>query len=280
MSRIGILYNSKTKVAEELAHAIKSRIGPAHNCWLSSTDDDQTVGESVRGTDVVVTVGGDGTVLRVARLVIPFGIPILGVNMGLVGFMTEIKGSEAVEKVAAFLNSESRVEERSTLNIKLFEFEDAKTPSAEGRALNDVVVSRGSIPRVCHIEIRIDGALLTTYQADGAIVSTATGSTSYALAAGGPIVHPESSDMILVPVSPHLSFRTPLLVNSGRTIELRLLSDPEGILTIDGQIDYPFRRGQVARITRDSKVAKFLRSDNPLSFYANLTKRLRRDQPN
>jgi len=181
--------------------------------------------------------------------------------------------------VPKYLTSEGRVEERSTLDVELFEFEDAKTPSAQGRALNDAVVTRGAMPRVCHIEARIDGAPLTTYQADAAIVATATGSTSYALASGGPIVYPESRDMLLVPVSPHLSFGTPVIVDPDRVIELRLFSDPEGILTIDGQIDYPFRKGQVARIRRGAKVVKFLRGGPPSGFYANLTNRLRRDQP-
>ena len=275
MRKIGLIYNFKTKATKDLAYAVKERLARAYDCWALPSAEEDKARELAPGTEVIVSIGGDGTVLRVARIAVPLEIPILGVNMGRVGFMTEIKGAEALEKIPQYLGSEGRIEKRTMLDVEVLPASGKKEATAEFRALNDVVVVRGEIPRVCDIEARIDGSLLTTYRADGVILATATGSTSYALASGGPVVHPQSADFLLVPVSAHLSFATPVVIAPDCVVELRLLSDNPGLVSVDGQLDQPLQKGDMVRARRSEQVARFLRASPSSAFYATLTERLR-----
>ena len=275
MRKIGLIYNFKTQATKDLAYAVKERLARAYDCWALPSAEEGKAREIAPGTEVIVSIGGDGTVLRVARIAVPLEIPILGVNMGRVGFMTEIKGAEALEKIPQYLGSEGRIEKRTMLDVEVLPASGKKEATAEFRALNDVVVVRGEIPRVCDIEARIDGSLLTTYRADGVILATATGSTSYALASGGPVVHPQSADFLLVPVSAHLSFASPVVIAPDCVVELRLLSDHPGLVSVDGQLDQPLQKGDTVRARRSEHVARFLRASPPSAFYATLTERLR-----
>ena len=279
MSKIGIAYNSRTRASKDMAQALREKLTSlSHECWVCPAQREAEAQEMASGTEVIISVGGDGTILRVARIAVPLGIPMLGVNMGRVGFMTEVDVSEAMEKVPEYLVSESRVEERTMLDVEVIS-SGSGGGTANFRALNDFVVARGASPRVCHIETFINGSLLTGYQADGAIVATATGSTSYALASGGPVMHPESKDLLLVPISPHLSFSSPLVIDSQSVVELRFLSQEPGVVSVDGQIDRPVRIGDVVRARRSDMVARFLRAAPPSAFYKTLTQRLRRTAP-
>ena len=274
LRKIGLIYNDKDRSWKALAQALKEKLAGAYDCWVLPSAEEGEAREVAPGTQVIISIGGDGTVLRVARIAVLLEIPILGVNMGRVGFMTEINGADALEKVPQYLASEGRVEERAMLDVELLPAEAAEGATSQLRALNEVAVVRGSVPRVCDIEARIDGALLTTYRADGVILATATGSTSYALASGGPVVHPQSTDFLLVPVSAHLSFSSPLVISPDSVVELRLISEYPGLVSVDGQLDQPLQRGDTVRARRSERVARFLRASPPSAFYATLTERL------
>ena len=153
---------------------------------MCSAWEEEKAKPQVAGSDLILSIGGDGTILRAARAVVPHAVPIVGINLGHLGFMTELKATEALDKLPRLLGGEGWIEERTMLEAETVS--DGKT----FHVLNDVVVGRGSSARVVNIETRIDGEVLTTYRADGVIVATATGSTSYLLAAGGPILYPQA----------------------------------------------------------------------------------------
>ena len=273
--RVGIVFNFRGDTAGTLAQALYTRLVKNWDCWIASTETDEAIQREVSGTDVLVTVGGDGTILKTFRVVLPLSLPSLSVNTGRVGFMTEIDGSVAMSHVPRYLASNSlRVERRATITAEVLAGGDGKTRWAKFHALNDIVVGRREVARVAQVEAKIDGSLVTTYRADSVIVATATGSTGYALACGGPIMFPESDELLLVPVSPHLSLGNPLLIRSEGVVELKLTSEYPGLASADGQMDIALERGDIVRVTKGQATALFLRDSEPAAFYANLTQRL------
>jgi NAD+ kinase len=180
-------------------------------------------------SDLVVVLGGDGTLLSVAHHAARAGVPVMGVNLGRLGFLTEIPVSEATVTLDSFLAGDTSVISPRWLL-------ETRTAGAVSYCLNDVVVTKGALARMIELTIGIDGKAVATLKADGLIVSTPTGSTAYSLSAGGPIVHPLVPAFVLTPICPHtLSFR-PLAVPSTSTVSVRLLTGGEEVhLTLDGQ---------------------------------------------
>ena len=272
MKRVGILFNPELPDVADLAAALGEALkAEGHDCWACAAEEEKKARELIGGTEVIVTVGGDGTILKVARLAVPNDIPILGVNMGKLGFMTEMRGEQALERVPGYLGDEGWTEERALLDVDVV---NDGTSRAHSWALNEVVVGRQAVARLISVEARIDGAPLTTYKADGVIVATATGSTGYALAAGGPALHPESQELILVAAAPHISLATPLVVRPNAEIELRVRPDLDAVASLDGQIEYPLQAGEVVRARRSEKVVRFLRAEPRTYFYLALAERL------
>lgn len=180
-------------------------------------------------SDLVVVLGGDGTLLSVAHFAAQSGIPVMGINLGRLGFLTEIPIDESVETLESFLKDGRNVISPRWLL-------EAKTDAAVSYCLNDVVITKGALARMIELAIRIDGKEVAALKADGLIVSTPTGSTAYSLAAGGPILHPQVPAAVLTPICPHtLTFR-PLIIPSGSLVSLELLTGGEEVyLTLDGQ---------------------------------------------
>ncbi len=182
--------------------------------------------------DLVVVLGGDGTLLSVART-LPPGVPILGVNMGSLGFMTEINRSELYPSLINVLEGDYEIEERSLLDVHLVRTSGS---TVAYRALNDVVIAKSALARILHLSVEIDGRRVTTYRADGLIVSTPTGSTAYNLSAGGPIVHPVLPVAMLTPICPHTLSQRPLVVADSSEVQITLETAQEEVyLTLDGQ---------------------------------------------
>ncbi len=265
-----LLYNERSPEAKPLAERLSALLKTHHA--ISSTED----GESALTPpvpEVLITIGGDGTLLRAARLVAAAGVPVLGVNLGRVGFLTEIEAVDALELVPRYLDgSVSWVEERTMLHCEV------RTEGGvhHATALNDIVVGRGPIPHIVRIGVRVKGVELTTYQADAVIVSTATGSTAYGLAAGGPILYPQSSDMVLIPVAAHGDLSAPLVVPVDSKVELAIKSEYPAVMTADGFEDVPIGYGDSVTVTTNRHKAKFLRSGTEERFYETLVYRLRR----
>lgn len=245
--------------------------------WLCSAWEGDTARACVDGTDLVLSIGGDGTILRAAQAVLPRPVPITGINLGNLGFMTELSVAEAREKLPALLANEGWLDERSLLEAEL----PAAGESAGTQifyALNDMVIAHGEVARLIRVEASVGGQPLTTYKADGIIVSTATGSTGYALAAGGPILHPQAKEMLLLPIVPHLSASYKLVLPSTSTIELRVSTLHSAVLTVDGHIVTPLADGTVVTVKRSLNTVRFLRIHSDTSLSGSLEKRLKGKQ--
>jgi NAD+ kinase len=271
--RVGILYQPKLDAARALSEEIQRRLQTLqHDTWRSSAWDDTGAGPQVAGSDLIIGLGGDGTLLRAARLAAPQAVPVVGVNLGKLGFMTEISPAEALDALPFYLNGEAWVEERLMLEVDLPHEE--KIPH-EHNALNDVVVARGSAGRAITVLVRIDGAPVTSYKADGLIVATPTGSTGYNIAAGGSVLHPELEAIVLTPIVPHLALVRSLVVPAGAEIELEVQADHPPSLTVDGQSDFALTDRDRVRVRRSPFRARFLRLRPRTYFYQTLTERLR-----
>ncbi len=276
MKKIGILYHpmvEATRVkAEELEGFLDSR---GLSVWLCSAWDREKARAQLNGTDLIITIGGDGTILRAAQVVIPGTTPITGINLGKLGFMTEVSADEALEKIPTLLDEGGWIDERAMLRAEL---------AASGQeprifhALNDVVVARGEIARVIRVEATVDGQPLTTYKADGVIVATATGSTGYALAAGGPVLYPQSADFLLVPVAPHLSSNYAVVLPETAEVKLGIKAVHPATLSIDGHINLPLSSGDTVTVKHSPNTARFLRLSDRTSFYSSLEERLKGKQ--
>lgn len=207
--------------------------------------------------DMVIVLGGDGTMLNAARLVEERGVPILGVNMGGLGFLTEVSLDRlypALEKVFA---QEFVLDERLMLRAQIHRHGEHV---AQATVLNDVVVSKGTLSRMVEIQISIDGKFVTNLRGDGLIVSTPTGSTAYSLSAGGPIIAPSIQALILTPISPHTLTHRPLLIPSGAALEVTLTSQDEGAMTtFDGQVGIAITQGDTVVINASPHRTRLIR---------------------
>ncbi len=204
--------------------------------------------EVAQRADLVVVLGGDGTMIRVVRLLDDHQAPIFGVNLGFLGYMTEFTAEEAAQQFSLVLAGDFETYQRSRLSAELFR---NGTLVASAKVLNDVVVSMTGMSRILDIEAEIDGITLTTYRADGLIVSSPTGSTAYSLSAGGPIVAPGVMAILVTPICPHTLSMRPLVVQSDCKISLKLdqLTEPAQV-TFDGQQSVPVEPGDKLSIER------------------------------
>jgi NAD+ kinase len=279
MKRIGILYHPLKEDARSLAKTLDDFLSSnGFSAWLCSAWEVEKAKTQIGGTDAILSIGGDGTILRVAQAVVPEPTPIIGINLGKLGFMTELGVDETQEKLPALLSGDGWIDERSLLEAEFSPTGETNEPTSISYALNDVVLTRGAVARVIYVEASIDDELLTTYKADGVVVATATGSTGYSLAAGGPILHPQAKESLLMPIMPHLSSSYPLVLPSTATIKLCLRSTNPATLSVDAHINLPVSDGATVRIRHSSNTIKFLRTHPETSFYNSLEQRLKGKQ--
>jgi NAD+ kinase len=217
--------------------------------------------------DLLIAVGGDGTMLRAGHLCAPHGIPVMGINKGRLGFLYQLDESGWQHMIDLVLAGECWIEKRMMLRA-----EHIRAGESLGTwlALNDVVVSRGQYLRPIHIKASVDDQYLTTYVADGLIASTATGSTAYALASGGPILPPELRNILLIPIAPHLSVDRAVVLSEGSTVSMTVLSE-NSVLSVDGQIPIGLAEDDLVNVFAGEVTAKFIRFGDPGYFYRNLT---------
>jgi len=270
VKRIGILYNPQLGKARDLADKIEDLLS-AHgvSSWQCSTRDEGKAKTQVAGSDLILSIGGDGTILHVARIIVPLAVPLLGINLGKLGFITEMKGNEVLSNLPDLIKGDGWVEERAMLQAQ---FDDKSF-----YALNDVVV-RSTTVSLVNIRAEIDGELLTTYRADGIIIATATGSTAYSLATGGPILHPQSKEIVLQPISCHLCLNHSLVLPPQSIVNLEVADGDKAILSIDGQLEFPLSSGQNASVKLSPHIARFLRTRQPTYFYSTLWQKLRGEE--
>jgi NAD+ kinase len=198
--------------------------------------------------DVIIVLGGDGTMLSVARLVGEKGIPILGVNIGGLGFLTAVQKDELYDVLGKVFTGECPVEERIMLTACVFRHSEC---IAEYLVVNDVVVNKGALARIIDLETYIDHNYVATFKADGLIVSTPTGSTAYALSAGGPILYPTLNCVVLAPICPHTLTNRPIVLPDNVVVDIVLRSQNEDVfLTIDGQVGFSLRQGDTVEVKK------------------------------
>jgi NAD+ kinase len=217
--------------------------------------------------DLFIIAGGDGSVLRAGHLCAPSRVPILGVNLGSIGFLIQVDRHEWREYFDKLLDGESWIENRMMLHA-----EHIRAGEIVGSwdALNEVVVGRGQTLRPVRLSASVDGRLLTSYVADGLIASTATGSTAYALAAGGPILPPELRNILIVPIAPHLSVDRAVVLAAGSMVSIRVNSE-NAVLSIDGQPSIILMEDDRVDVRAADVTAQFVRFGDPGYFYRNLT---------
>ncbi len=268
MNRIGLLHHPKLPATQPMAEQMASE-AEAHGLttWIGSTWDESAVAARIAELDLLVTLGGDGSILRTARMACEQAVPVLGVKMGRLGFLAELEPEEWLAALPRLLEGDYWLEQRLMLDAE-------NHRGRKHHALNDVVISRGSLARIVRLEAYIDGSYLTTYAADGLIVSTATGSTAYALAAGGPILPPQLQNFLLMPIAPHLSMNRAIVLGRSDRVEVRVHTDHQAILTVDGQFEYDLHDGDLVSVQASPYVSRFVRLQDRTYFYRTLMERL------
>jgi len=271
--RVGVIYRVHSDDAATLAQTLVARISASgRDAWSLPATEEREAQARLSAVDLVIVLGGDGSLISAARLCAPAGAPLLGVNFGRVGFLTELEPDEVDEKLALYLDGEYWTDERSMLRAEY----TSGGRHGERLALNDIVLARGAEPRLIRIHVWVDGHTYNTTVADGVIVSTATGSTAYNLAAGGPILHPQVRSNVLTPIAPHLVADRSLILEPGAVITLELEAGADdAILSADGQLNDQVTAGARVTITTSNHVTRFLRRRSPTNFYRILSGKLR-----
>ena len=218
--------------------------------------------------DLLIALGGDGTMLRSGHLCGPSGVPILGINLGHFGFLMEVRQNQWQEMLPRLLAGDYWLERRMMLCTEL-----NRSGAMLGKwdVLNEVVVGRGETVRPVHLTASVDGRYLTTYVADALIAATPTGSTAYALAAGGPILPPELRNILLVPVAPHLSIDRAIVLAEGSSVTIVVNTSHQAVLSVDGQTPVSLKDGDQVQAHASEYTVQFVRFQDPGYFYRNLT---------
>ena len=248
MRRLGFAYNPTNEAAIELRERAAgwARVHGLDHWAVPSGDFDGLVRELPR-TDVLVVLGGDGTFLRAARAAARVDVPLLGVNLGKVGFLSKIEAGELETILGQLAAGEFRIDERMALEARILPGGRA----AEGFvhfALNDVVVARGALARVCRLEVEIGRSHLATFIADGLIVASPTGSTGYSFSAGGPIVDPLARNLVVTPIAGYLSAIRSVVVGPEQIVRCRVVDAHEALVSVDGREDLPIAVGDVVEV--------------------------------
>jgi NAD+ kinase len=272
LRRVAVLSHPMVAAAHELMLAVVSLL-KAHDIevWTGSVWGSTEIQAALEGVDACITLGGDGSLLRAARLAAPLGVPIVGINLGKLGFLSDIEPAELHERLPRIIGGDYWIEERMMVAARLIR---AGETVGTYDCLNEVVVARRHLSRVVRIDAAIDGHHLTTYSADGVLVATPTGSSGYSLAAGGPILHPEVRNLVLTPISAHLSMRSPLVLPATTEVRLTVHTDHEASASFDGQSDVELRSGDTVVVHTGPCMARFLRGQERTYFYHTLVHRL------
>jgi len=266
LEKVGILYHPFRDKAQILSSDLYEQLSSQGiSVWQCSTQEEEKARAKCTGSDLILSIGGDGTLLRVARIISPTGIPILGIKLGRLGFSTELGSDEITDKLSCVLDGKGWIEQRAMLETTL--------DKQSFHSLNDVVL-RGSTPRLINIKVGIDSAVLATYRADGIILATSTGSTGYSLAAGGPILNPQSREFVLKPICCHLGPNNALVLSTSNVVELKLSSGDRAVLILDGQIEIPLHEEQNITVKLSTVVTRFLKLHPPEYFYQSLWQKL------
>ena len=265
--RVGIVHKVSSAEASETALFAEQFLRAK---GVDVVTDEPEVG---RSADLVVVLGGDGTLIHAARLLDGRPVPILGVNMGNLGFMTEVPQGELYPALERVLAGEGLLSERMKLRVHLHR-DGRPERDLDAEVLNDVVIGKGALARMAELDARAGGCYVATFKADGIIVATPTGSTGYALAANGPIVYPTMRGVILAPICPHMLTQRPIVLPDELTVQIVLTNDSEVYLTLDGQKGVRLAKGDVVQVKQSSNRVLLVQNPN-LDYFAILRAKLR-----
>jgi NAD+ kinase len=278
MKRVGVLYNplstTSTALSGEVAEWLRLR---GCEVWHGISHGARPEPPLPDNLELLVALGGDGTVLRAARVAIEHGsIPVLPVALGHLNFMADIGPEDVYHALEMLLDGAGWRDERSLLDATLKHDHENGSPPQHLVALNEILLARGDINRVIVVDVEIYSAHFTTYRADGVVVATATGSTAYALAAGGPIIDPRSRALELVPIAAHLTALPSLVLHEDAVVTLRVRSRHTAALSADGRPPLPLHDGDQVTVRRASQTCVFARVRPQSDFYSRMVDRLRR----
>jgi len=274
---IAIAYHQELPAAAQEAKNVAAeleRLGMATPFCASLEEDELYRRVQERQFDILVALGGDGSMLRAGRMCAPLGLPILGINMGRFGFLIEVQQKNWRSVLPSLLGGNFWMEDRMMLHTEHWRDGDLM---ASWEVLNDVVICRGQYVRPIQISAYVDDHFLAAYVADGLIASTATGSTAYAMAAGGPIMPPELRNILLMPVAPHLSIDRGILLAEGSQITMTVQTTHEAVLSVDGSSPIAMLPGDRVSAAAGDHTVSFVRFEDPGYFYRNLTRYMERN---
>ena len=246
--RIGFAYNPTNEAAVELsARAVGWCQLRAIDHWQAQSGDLEALLRELPTTDALVVLGGDGTFLRAVRAVAEVDVPVLGINLGKVGFLSKAEAGELEDVLAKIVAGEFTIDERMALEGRILRDGQA-LDALRHVALNDIVVARGSLARVCRLDVAIDDTHLATFIADGLVIASPTGSTGYSFSAGGPILDPMSRNLILTPIAAYLSAIRSVVVSPSQTVRCTVVDAYEALVSVDGREDITIQVGDVVEV--------------------------------
>lgn len=267
---IMVLANAELPQACRLAGEVSSFLQSLGACSTHGSLYDEADQQALRlgEFDMLITLGGDGSMLRSGHLCAPLGIPLLGINIGHFGFLVELGENDWKEKLPGLLKGDYRLEERMMLRAVCIR-DGEKGESWD--VINEVVVCRGQYVRPIQVSAVMNDSFLTSYIADGLIVATATGSTAYALAAGGPILPPALRNILLMPIAPHLSLDRAIILAEGASVSVSVKTRHEAVVSVDGRDPIIMHNDDQVLVAANNKSLKMVRFQDPGYFYRNLT---------
>jgi len=265
MNKIGVLSNLSKDHGGKRAEIIVSKVESRGMKALLMPEAYQFIQKGIRVSEedfyreaeVILLLGGDGTILRAARQAAIYGLPILGVNMGRLGFLTEVELLEIDKAIDALARGDYTIDRRMMLSACVYR---NSQKHCEFLALNDIAIAKGSFARIIHLKAYINGEFVNYYPADGLLVSSPTGSTAYSLSAGGPIIDPSMECLLLTPISPHTLNSRPIVTDANSEIEILVVDEKRDILlTVDGQEGTSLQQGDIVKINKSKLETKLLR---------------------
>ena len=266
--RIGFAYNPTNEAATELR---ERAAGWCHqhgiDQWAATAQDFEALCRELATSDALVVLGGDGTLLRAARAVIQVDVPLVGVNLGKIGFLSKVEATDLEGLLTKIVAGEYRIDERMALEARLLPGGREGGDGAVHHALNDVVIARGALARVVRMDVAIDQTHLATFIADGLVVASPTGSTGYSFSAGGPIVAPDSRNLIVTPIAAYLSAVRSVVVGPEQVVRCRVVDAHEALVSVDGREDLPIAVGDVVEIRALERPIRLLEPQGAQPFW-------------
>ncbi len=267
IERIGFAYNPTSEAAIELAARASGwcRVRGVGE-WQAQAGQLDVLLRELPTTDALVVLGGDGTFLRAARAVAEVDVPLLGINLGKVGFLSKAEEGDFESVLQSIIAGDYRIDERMVIEGRILRGGQVGE-SDRHLALNDIVVARGALARVCRLDVSIDDTHLATFIADGLIVASPTGSTGYSFSAGGPILEPVARNLVVTPIAAYLSAFRSVVVSPDQVVRCRVVDAHEALVSVDGREDLPIAVGDVVEVRAVERPIRLLEPAGALSFW-------------